>query len=182
MRKRGVLPWKGAPQADLKEREARKGSVARWRWLGLRTWLEGAIPPLGHELIEFGAVPGEAQPREEILELALLIFEALQRLLAIVVEGPVAARRGAEPVAAPHPIHPVAHFIHLFLHPGHLVFPAIATVIPAEHRRVSCIRKGTPAAELSPSDKEAEKQQPDRPPPQKPQDRKNDWHGILARV
>src|SRR5271154_5013222 len=92
------------PRVGLRAEVARRTSVAWWRWLGLRTWLEGAIPPLGHELIEFAAVPGEAQPRQEILELALLLFEALQRLLAIIVEGPVAARRGATPVAAPHPI------------------------------------------------------------------------------
>src|SRR5580704_4734062 len=37
-----------------------------------------------------------------------------------------------------------------------------------------------PAAELSPAEKEGEKQQSDRPPPQEPQNRKNDRHGILA--
>src|SRR5277367_5436231 len=161
---------------------ARRTLVARFDRLTLRIRFRRTPAPFGHELIEFSAVPGEAQPCEEILELALLLFEALQRILAIIVKGPVAARRGTKPVAAPDPVHPVAHFIHLFLQAGHLVFPVISTMIPAEHRRVSRVRKMTPAAELSAPDKEPEEQQPDRPPPEKPQDRKNDWHGILARV
>ena len=71
---------------------------------------KGRSPPLGHELIELGAVLGEAQPLEEFLELALLVFEPLQRLCAIVVEGVIAARSRAEPVAAaPDAIHPGAH-------------------------------------------------------------------------
>src|SRR5271165_6894518 len=74
--------------------ETRQTSVARFRRrrLGSRLRLKWALSPLGHELIELGAVFGEAQPREEILELALLVLEALQRLRAIIVEGAIAAR------------------------------------------------------------------------------------------
>src|SRR5580704_9557530 len=142
MRKRGVLPWKGAPQSRFKEAvEAQSASVARWRWLGLRTGLEGAIAPLGHELIELRAIPGEAQSGKEILELALLIFEPLQRLGAIVVEGAVAACRRTKPVAAaPELVCLRAHHFHLFLQARHLALPAIPTVISAERGCISCIR------------------------------------------
>ena len=70
--------------------------------------------PLGHELIELGAVPGEAQPRKEILELLLLLFEALQRLGAIVVEGAVAAGRGTEPIAGASERSAFARTISIF--------------------------------------------------------------------
>ena len=50
-----------------------------------------AIAPLVHELVELGAVLGGAQPVEEVAELALLLVELAQRLLAIFVEGDVAA-------------------------------------------------------------------------------------------
>ena len=40
----------------------------------------------------------------------------------------------------------------------------------------------TPTAELSAPEKEAEKQQTDRPPPQEPQDGENDRHGASSRV
>src|ERR1700722_9295988 len=53
----------GAPQSRSKGVwKPDWASVARRRWLGLRTWLEGAIPSLSHELVELRAVPGEAQP------------------------------------------------------------------------------------------------------------------------
>ncbi len=55
---------------------------------------------LGHELIELSTVPSKAQSGEEILELALLVLKALQRLRTIFVKGAVPARRRAEPVAA----------------------------------------------------------------------------------
>ena len=50
-----------------------------------------AIAALVHELVELGAVLGGAQPVEEVAELALLLVELAQRLLAIFVEGDVAA-------------------------------------------------------------------------------------------
>src|ERR1700722_3911571 len=138
----GVLPWKGAPQSRFKEAvEAGSASVARWRGLGLRTGLEGAIAPLGHELIELRAIPGEAQSGEEILELALLIFEPLQRLGAIVVERTVGACRRTKPSApAPELVRLRAHPFHLFLQARHLALPAIPSVISAEHGCISCIR------------------------------------------
>jgi hypothetical protein len=66
-------------RTDAKEAaEGRGRSVARRSGrLGLRIPLKRAAPPLGHELIELGAIPGDAQPRKEILELALLLFQAL---------------------------------------------------------------------------------------------------------
>jgi hypothetical protein len=45
----------------------------------------------GHELIELGLVLGKAQPLEELAELALLFFEALEGLGAVFVEGVIAA-------------------------------------------------------------------------------------------
>src|SRR5689334_429313 len=63
--------------------------------LGLRLRL-GALrarTAVGHELIELGAVLGEAQALEELDELALLLFEPAQGLFAVFVEGAVAAGR-----------------------------------------------------------------------------------------
>lgn len=40
----------------------------------------------------------------------------------------------------------------------------------------------TSAAELPSPDEEAKKQEADRPPPQKPQNRQNDWHGASSCV
>src|SRR4029077_929123 len=48
---------------------------------------------IGHELVELGAVLGEAQALEEFDELALLLFEPAQGLYAVFVEGAVAAGR-----------------------------------------------------------------------------------------
>ena len=62
------------------------GSALRLRSVRLR-----AVAPLGHELIEFGLVLGEAQPIDEVAELALLVFEPPQGLGAVLVEGVVAA-------------------------------------------------------------------------------------------
>src|SRR5215470_16033895 len=47
---------------------------------------------LSHELIELGLVASETQPVEKLPELALLLFEAPQRLGPILVEGVIAAR------------------------------------------------------------------------------------------
>src|SRR5262245_38243565 len=47
---------------------------------------------LSHELIELGLVASETQPIEKLPELALLLFEAPQRLGPILVEGVIAAR------------------------------------------------------------------------------------------
>src|SRR5262245_54871789 len=52
----------------------------------------GARASLRHELVELGLVLRRAQADEELLKLALLLFEAPQGLLAIVVEDLVAAR------------------------------------------------------------------------------------------
>src|SRR5499427_140004 len=62
--------------------------------LGLRRVLR-ATGALGHELVEFGLVLGVPQAVEELLELALLLFEAAQSFRAILVKSPVAARRGS---------------------------------------------------------------------------------------
>ena len=49
-------------------------------------------PAFGHVLVELGLVLGMAQAFEERLELALLLFETAHRLVAIFIEGTVAAR------------------------------------------------------------------------------------------
>src|SRR5208282_970089 len=165
--------------------EARQTSVARFgrRRPGLRIRLEGALAPVGHELIELGAVFSEAQPRKEFLELALLVFEALQRLGAIIVEGAVAARSRTEPVAgAPDPVHPGAHALHFFLHAGHLALPAVRPMFPVGHRSIPYVDRMTKAAELSSCDQEAENQESYRPPPHEPQDCQNESHGASSLV
>ena len=50
-----------------------------------------AVAALVHELIELGAILCETQTLKEFLELALLFFQAAQRLGAIIVERPIAA-------------------------------------------------------------------------------------------
>src|SRR5262249_32638437 len=59
-----------------------------------------AVAPLVHELVELGAVLGGAQLVEEFAELALLLVEPAQRLLAILVECHVAAAAVAPTTAA----------------------------------------------------------------------------------
>jgi hypothetical protein len=51
-----------------------------------------AAAALRHELVEFGLVLGVAQAVEKFLELALLFFQPAQRLGAVLVKCPVAAR------------------------------------------------------------------------------------------
>src|SRR5579863_693959 len=141
---RGAIPAKRTGRDSRESRPAieapKLGDTSVARRLGLRIRLIGAAA-LGHELIELGAVLGETQPRQEILELPLLLLETLQCLRAVFVEGAVAAGRRAEPVAAAcETVHPVAHSVHLFLQAGHLAFPTVPTVIPVEHRRIPCVR------------------------------------------
>ena len=69
-----------------------------------------AVAPLVHELVELGAVLGGAQPVEEVAELALLLVELAQRLLAIFVEGDVAAALAAPAMAAAPGAELVARF------------------------------------------------------------------------
>src|SRR5215472_12973277 len=54
------------------------------------------VAMLRHERIELFLVLGVAQPNQEFLELLLLLLEAPQRLVAIVIEGAVAARGRTE--------------------------------------------------------------------------------------
>ena len=63
----------------------------RLRTLRLRTAVVAAVASIGHELIELRFILGKAQSVEEVAEFALLFFEALERLGAIVVERPVTA-------------------------------------------------------------------------------------------
>src|SRR5437764_4693445 len=71
--------------------------------LGLRAGRAGrAAAAVGHELIELGLVLGVAQPLQELLELALLLFEPTQRLGAILIERPIPAR-SAVAAAGPAP-------------------------------------------------------------------------------
>jgi hypothetical protein len=50
-----------------------------------------SVVALVHELIELGAIPGNAETLQEFLELALLVFEPAQCLSAIVIESAIAA-------------------------------------------------------------------------------------------
>jgi hypothetical protein len=59
--------------------------------LRLRSVVTGVIPPLGHELVEFGPVLGKAQPMQEFLKLALFFFERTQCIGAIFVESAISA-------------------------------------------------------------------------------------------
>src|SRR5258708_31802874 len=59
-----------------------------------------AVAALGHELVELGAVLGRAQLVEIVAELALLLIELAQRLLAVFVEGDVARRVTVSPALA----------------------------------------------------------------------------------
>src|SRR5215475_16011617 len=68
--------------------------------LGLRAAF-GAAAAVGHELVKLGLVLGLAQALEELAELALLLFEPLQGLGAVLVEGVIAARLRPPPPAAP---------------------------------------------------------------------------------
>ena len=49
------------------------------------------VAALGHELIELHPVLGKAQPLQEFLEFALLIFETAERFDPIIVECPITA-------------------------------------------------------------------------------------------
>jgi len=52
----------------------------------------GTGAPLRHELIELGFVLRRPQANEKVLKFPLLVFEAPQGFLTIVVEGAIAAR------------------------------------------------------------------------------------------
>src|SRR5580658_9030598 len=111
----------------------------RRRRLVWRTRLQRTLAARGHELIELAAVLGEAQPLEKLLELALLVFEPLQGLRAIIVEGVITARRRTEPVAAAaETFHPAAHMFHFFLQAGDLAFPAVHAGVSIIGRFISC--------------------------------------------
>src|SRR5947209_3514381 len=102
MHRAARLAASGPENAKLRGR-----SALRLRRVGSR-----AIAPLGHELIELVLVLGEAQPIEEVAELALLFFQTAQRLGAIFVEGVIAARTRAAPAAettGAEALHVVAH-------------------------------------------------------------------------
>ena len=59
--------------------------------LRLRSVVTGAIPPLGHELVELGPVFGKAQPLQKLLKLALFFLKSAQSVGAIFVESTIAA-------------------------------------------------------------------------------------------
>ena len=120
------------------------------------------VAPVGHELIEFRLVLGLAQALQEVAELALLIFEAPQRLGPVFVEGAVAAGAVTAPPVAPAlrvPLNVPAHAIHLFLQALHFTLPAIAVI---------------PAAHSSAPDDECEDHEADRPPPHEAEDHEKD--------
>src|SRR3954467_10350056 len=58
----------------------------------------GTGAAFGHELIELGLVLRHPQASQEVAKLPLLLFQALQRVLAILVKRAIAARpRGRPP-------------------------------------------------------------------------------------
>lgn len=77
-----ILP---KPSSALKS-DCRSFAIASrsGRWLGTRA-------PLRHELIELGFVLRRPQTNEEVLKFPLLLFEAPQGFLTIVVERAIAA-------------------------------------------------------------------------------------------
>ena len=79
----------------------------------------------GHELVEFGLVPGLAETAKKFLEFLMLLFEPPQRLLTIFIEGHIAARRRALAPVPPVRARRIARLL--------LVMPtarAAASVIP----------------------------------------------------
>ncbi len=74
---------------------------------------------LGHEQVKLFLVLGVTQPIQKFAKLLLLLFEPPQRLHAVFIEGPVAARWRTKWEA--RALHAVLHPLHLVLHPLHLV-------------------------------------------------------------
>src|ERR1700676_202178 len=123
---------------------------------------------LGHELVELFLVLGVAQPIEEILEFGLFLFEALQRLDAVFVEGAVAARGRTETAEAEAPsLHVISHPLHLVLHPLHLVRKAVP-IAPASHFSAPECKK--------------EKGEADRPPDDEAEHGDGDPAGVPGRI
>ena len=89
-------------------------SALRLRLGRRRAWAGLAAAPLAHEVVELGAVLGHAQPLQERAELVGLLLQPAQGLVAVFVEGAVAAGPHARR-AAP------------LLHPP---FPALALALP----------------------------------------------------
>src|SRR5690606_5707031 len=107
-----------------------------WGLILRRAFRRRTVAPLGHEGIELGLVLGEAKPLQERLELALLFFQSPQGVVAVFIEGRVAARRGPEGRTAAETgtaAHLRAHPVHLRLQAIHLVLPAIVAAITASH-------------------------------------------------
>src|SRR5262245_119183 len=118
---------------------------------------------LRHERVELFLVLGVAQAAQELLELLLFLLQTPQRLLAVFIEGAVAARWRAEAEAMP--LHAVLHALHLPLHPFHLVRPAIAIVV-------------APATHFSAPECAKEKGKSDRPPDQEDENGHGDPAGM----
>src|SRR6202011_5740338 len=93
----------------------RRASRLRLRLGALR-----ARAAIGHELVELGAVLGEAQALEELDELALLLLEPAQGLYAICVEGAIAACRAVPTSGTREPVRPI-------------IVPTSARVRPTAH-------------------------------------------------
>src|SRR5204862_6427729 len=74
----------------------------------------GPTPALLHELVELLLVLRHSQTAQEVLKLALLLFEATQSFGPIIIEGLIArARRSPPRSGSAHFIHaagPTAHF------------------------------------------------------------------------
>src|SRR5579862_1648419 len=91
-----------------------------------------AAAALGHELVKLRLVLGVAQSVEKRQELALLVFQAPQRLLAVIVERAIAA--GGRLPWPPPPLSMPLHAVHPPLHAVHVPLPARLPVLyPASH-------------------------------------------------
>ncbi len=105
---------------------------------------------LGHELVELSLVLGRAQALQELLELALLVLEPAQGLLAVIVEGAIAAR----PRRLPPGACAAAHLLNSTLPAGHVAVPR--------------------ATHPSAPDNEGQKGKTHRPPEREAQDHQRD--------
>src|SRR6516165_12277706 len=82
---------------------------------------------LGHELVELDLIPSKTQPVEKRHEFTLLFFEPAQRLGAVFVKRPIAARMLSR-AAAPSPRGRL-HSLHPPLHSFHATLPAIPVAV-----------------------------------------------------
>src|SRR5262245_40668359 len=116
----------------MARRYYRKNSTLRLR-LGRRRARAGlAAAPLAHEVVELGAILGHAQPLQERAELLRLLLQPAQGLVAVFIEGAVAAGPHARR-SAPL-LHPPLPALALALPPlGGALAPLLHVMSSASH-------------------------------------------------